>query len=71
MWVGEADRELAQQQSSEASTTSPGNLIQCFTTLLKNVFLISTLNQLSFSLKPLPLVLSKQALLKWLSPSFL
>ncbi|KAK4828156.1 LOW QUALITY PROTEIN: hypothetical protein QYF61_024071, partial [Mycteria americana] len=54
-----------------ASTTSLGNLFQCFTTLIvKNVFLISTLNLPSFSLKPLPLVLSQQALLKSLLPSF-
>ncbi|KAK4823530.1 hypothetical protein QYF61_003039 [Mycteria americana] len=48
-----------------ASTTSLGNLGQCFTTLIvKSVFLISSLNLPSFSLKPLPLVLSQQALLK-------
>ncbi|KAK4828550.1 hypothetical protein QYF61_027519 [Mycteria americana] len=55
-----------------ASTTSLGNMFQCFTTLiLKNVVLISSLNLPSFSLKPLPLLLSQQALLKYLSPSFL
>ncbi|KAK4832076.1 hypothetical protein QYF61_020632 [Mycteria americana] len=48
-----------------ASTTSLGNLFQCFTTLIvKNFFLISSLNLPSFSLKPLPLVLSQQVLLK-------
>jgi len=42
-----------------ASTTSLGNLCQCFTTLIvKNFFLISSLSLPSFSLKPLPLVLS-------------
>ncbi|KAK4820994.1 hypothetical protein QYF61_009460 [Mycteria americana] len=41
------------------------NLFQCFTTLIvKNFFLISSLNLPSFSLKPLHLVLSQQALLK-------
>ena len=55
-----------------ASTTSLGNLCQCFTTLsVKNFFLISSLNLPSFGLKPSPLVLSQQALLKDLSPSFL
>ncbi|KAK4829425.1 hypothetical protein QYF61_004300 [Mycteria americana] len=48
-----------------ASTTSLGNLCQCFTTLIiTNVFLISSLNLPSFSIKPLSLVLSQQALLK-------
>ncbi|KAK4818403.1 hypothetical protein QYF61_012324 [Mycteria americana] len=63
-----------------ASTTSLGNLVQCFTTLIvKNFFLISSLNLPSCSLKPLPLVLSQQARLKILKghnkvslePSFL
>ncbi|KAK4807049.1 hypothetical protein QYF61_018390 [Mycteria americana] len=46
-----------------ASNTSLGNLFQCFTTLIvKKFFLISSLNLPSFSLKPLPLVLSQQAL---------
>ena len=54
-----------------ASTTSLGSTFQCFTTLLvKNFFCISSLDLPSFSLKPLPLVLSQQALLKSLSPSF-
>ncbi|KAK4827923.1 hypothetical protein QYF61_022371 [Mycteria americana] len=48
-----------------ASTTSLGNLCQCFTTLIvKNFFLISSLNLPSFSFKTLPLVLSQQVLLK-------
>ncbi|KAK4815543.1 hypothetical protein QYF61_003235 [Mycteria americana] len=48
-----------------ASTTSLGNLFQCFTTLIvKNVILIPSLNLPSCSFKPLPLVLSLQALLK-------
>ncbi|KAK4815356.1 hypothetical protein QYF61_001344 [Mycteria americana] len=48
-----------------APTTSLGNLCQCFTTVIvKKFFLISSLNLPSLSLKPLPLVLSQQALLK-------
>jgi len=55
-----------------ALTTSLGNLCQGFTILtVKNFFFISSLNLLSFSVKPLPLVLLQQALLKSLSPSFL
>jgi len=55
-----------------ASTTSLGNLFQCFTTLIgKNVFLLSSLNLPSLSLKPLFLVLLQQDLLKRFSPSFL
>jgi len=54
------------------STTSLGNIFQCFTTLIvKNFFLISSLNLASLSLKPLLLILSQQALLKRFSPSFL
>jgi len=54
-----------------ASTISLGNLCQGFTTLIiKNVFLTSSLNLPSFSLKPSPLVPSQLALLKSLSPSF-
>ncbi|NXW02077.1 CMC1 protein, partial [Fregetta grallaria] len=50
-----------------ACTISLGNLCQCFTILIiKNVFLICSLNLPSFSLKPLPLALSQQALLKTL-----
>ncbi|KAK4822238.1 hypothetical protein QYF61_011879 [Mycteria americana] len=53
-----------------ASTTSLGNLFQCLTTLIvKNFFLISSLNLPSFSLKPLPLVLSLHALVKSPSPA--
>ncbi|KAK4830856.1 hypothetical protein QYF61_013785 [Mycteria americana] len=48
-----------------ASTTSLGNLCQCFTTfIVKNFFLRSSLNLPSSSLKPLPFVPSQQALLK-------
>jgi len=55
-----------------ASTTTLGNPFQCLTTLIvKNFFLISSLNLPSLSLKPLLLVLSQQALLKRFSPSFL
>ena len=55
-----------------ASTTSLGNLFQCFTTLIvKNFFFISSLNLPSFSLNPLPLALLQQALLKSLFPSLL
>jgi len=37
------------------------NLFQCFTTLIvENFFLISSINLLSFSLKPLPLLLLLQ-----------
>ena len=46
----------------------------CFprlTTLVKNFFIIANLYLPSFGLKPLPLVLSLQALVKSLSPSFL
>jgi len=55
-----------------ASTPSLGNLCHCLTTLMvKDFFLISSLNLPSFSLKSFPLVLSQQALLKSLSLSFL
>ncbi|KAK4831170.1 hypothetical protein QYF61_015640 [Mycteria americana] len=55
-----------------ASTASLGNLFQCLATLIvKNFFLISNLNLPSFSLKPLPLVLSLQALVKSPPPAFL
>jgi len=48
-----------------ASTTSLGNLGQCLTTLsVKNFSLLSSVNLPSLCLKPLPLVLSQQALLK-------
>jgi len=55
-----------------ASTTSLGNPVQCFTTLMvKNFFPISSLNLPSLRLKPLLLVLLQQALLKTPSPSIL
>ena len=55
-----------------ASTASLGNLCQCLTTLsIKHFFLMSNQNLSSFSVKPFPLVLSQQTLLKSLSPSFL
>jgi len=48
-----------------ASTASLGNPFQRFTSLIvKNFFLISSLNLPCFSLKPLPLVLSLLSLLK-------
>lgn len=54
------------------STTSLGNLYHCLTTLIvKSFFCISNLNLPSLSLKPFPLILSQQALLKRLSPYFL
>ena len=46
------------------STTSIGNLFQYLTTLVVEVFLISSLNLPSFSLKPCPLVLSQHTSLK-------
>jgi len=55
-----------------ASPTSLGNLGQGLTTLRVNSFFLgSSLNLPSFSLKPSPLVLSLQTLLKSLSPAFL
>jgi len=52
-----------------ASTASLSNLCQCLITLIvKNFFLISSLNLPSFSFKPLPLLLSLHALVKSLSP---
>jgi len=54
-----------------AATPSLGNLCQCLTTLrVKDFFLTSNLNPLSFSLKPLPLVLSLHDLVKSPSPAF-
>jgi len=51
-----------------ASTTSLGNLFQCPTTfIITNFFLMSHLNLLSFSLKPLRFSLSLHALVKSLS----
>jgi len=53
-----------------AATASLGNLFQCFTTLtVKNFFFVSNLNLPSFSLKPLPLVLSLHALVKCPPPA--
>ena len=55
-----------------ASTASLGNLCQCLTTLIiRNFFPTSSLNIPSLSLKPFPQILSQQALLRSLSPSFL
>ena len=55
-----------------ASTASQDFLFQCLTIfIVKNYFLISDLNLPPFSLKPFPLVLSQQTLLKSLSPSYL
>ena len=54
------------------STTCLGNLFEYLTTLtVKNLFLISNLNLLSFSLKPIPLVLSPHSLITSTSSSFL
>jgi len=48
-----------------ASTTSLGNRFWCLSTLIvKNFFLMPSVNLPSFSLKPLPLVLLLQALIK-------
>ena len=55
-----------------AATASLGNLCQGLTTLrVKDFFLLSNLNLPSFSLKPLPLVLPLNALVKSPSPAFL
>ena len=54
------------------SSTSLGSLFHCLATLIvNNVFFIPNLNLFSFCLKPFPLVLSSQTLLKSLYPSFL
>ena len=68
-----APANLTLNTSRDGAPTSPlGNLFQCFTTLIvKNIFLVPSLKLPSFSLEPLPLVLSQQALLKNLSPPFL
>ena len=50
---------------------SLGNQFRCLTTFTVKYFLISSLNLPSFSLKPFPLALSQQTLLKYLSSSFL
>ena len=73
-WAGTLDQvpQSPIQLDLEHSTTSLGNLFQCLTALIaKNFFLISSLNELMFSLKPLTLVLSVHALVKSSSPSFL
>jgi len=64
--VLQATSNLALNTAREgAATASLGNLGQCLTTLrVKNFFLVSNLNLPSFSLKPLPLVLSLHALVK-------
>ena len=55
-----------------ASTTALGNLCQCLTTLIvKNFFLISSPNLCSFNLKPFPLVMLQQTMIKNLSSLFL
>jgi len=55
-----------------AATASLGSLHQGLSTLIaKNFFLTALLNLPSFSLKPLPLVLSLHALAKSPSPAFL
>lgn len=52
--------------------TSLGNSIQCLTTpTVKNFFLIFSLNLLSISLKPFPLVVSLRGLVQSPSPSSL
>ena len=70
IWLLGAPSNLTLNVSKDgASISSLGNPFQCFTTLIvKNFFLISTLNLPSFRLKPLPPVLLQQALLKSLSP---
>jgi len=48
-----------------AYMTSLGNKFQCLTThIVKNLFLISNLNLPSFSVEPLPLVLSLHGLVE-------
>ena len=55
----------------KASTTSLCNLFQCFTTLTVEIlFLMSSLNLCHSSLKPFPLVLSPQTVLKSMPPSY-
>jgi len=63
MWLLGAPSNLTLNVSrDEASADSLGNVLQCFTTLiLKNFFLVSNLNLLSFILKLLLLFLSLQA----------
>jgi len=68
-----APSNLASNTAREgAVTASLGSLGQGLTTLtVKNFFLILNLNLPSFSLKPLPLVLSLHVLTKTPSPAFL
>ena len=48
-----------------AATSSLGSLCWCFTTfIVKNIFLIFNLNLPCFSMKPFPLILSQQILIK-------
>ena len=55
-----------------APTASLGNMFQCCTTLIvKLFFLLSNLHLPIFTLEPLPLVLSGEAMVKSPSPSFL
>jgi len=67
-WIGvlRAPSNLAWNVSRDgAAPTSLGSPCQCFTTFtVKNVFLASSQNLPSLSLKPLLLVLLQQALLK-------
>jgi len=53
------------------TTISLANLCQCLTTFIVKNFFISTLNLPCFNLKPFPLALSQQILLRSLPPSFL
>jgi len=71
--VLQAPSNLALNTAREgAATASLGNLGQGLTTLKgKNFFVISKLNQPSFSLKLLPLVISLHALVRSPSPPFL
>jgi len=71
--VLQAPSNLALSTAREgAATVSLGSLRQGLTVLrVENFFLTSNLYLLSFSLKPSPLVLLQQHLLKSLSPTFL
>ena len=63
--LGVQSRLTLSVSRDRASTISPDNLCQCFTTLIIIIcFFISSLNLLFFRLKPFPLVLSQQSLLK-------
>ncbi|KAK4830165.1 hypothetical protein QYF61_008676 [Mycteria americana] len=65
-WSGTSVTRSVTTSSDGASTTFLGNLCQCLTTFtVNNFFLMTSLSLPSFnSLKPLPVVLSQQALLK-------